>query len=74
MKLLRPPSVSAGAKLSKTEVRQTKIIASLRIHVERVIWRVREFHMLKQHAVINNNIIRVLDHVIKLNLQDSLIK
>ncbi|CAK1594367.1 unnamed protein product [Parnassius mnemosyne] len=79
IKLLRPPSVNAGAKLSKTEVRQTKIIASLRIHIERVIRRVREFHMLKQHSVINTNICRVLDHVIiiacaLINLQDSLIK
>lgn len=79
MKLLRPPSVSAGTKLSKSEVRQTKIIASLRIHVERVIRRLREFHMLKQHSVINHNILRVLDHVIVIacaliNLQDSLIK
>lgn len=79
MKLLRPPSVNAGAKLSKTEVRQTKIIASLRIHIERVIRRLREFHMLKQHSVINTNILRVLDHVIiiacaLINLQDSLIK
>ncbi|KAL4721613.1 hypothetical protein ACJJTC_011666 [Scirpophaga incertulas] len=79
IKLLRPPSVIAGAKLSKAEVRQTKIIASLRIHVERVIRRLREFHMLKQHSVINNNLIRVLDHVIiiacaLINLQDSIIK
>lgn len=79
MKLLRPPSVNAGAKLSKTEVRQTKIIASLRIHIERVIRRLREFYMLKQHSVINTNILRVLDHVIiiacaLINLQDSLIK
>ncbi|KAL4711519.1 hypothetical protein ACJJTC_000535 [Scirpophaga incertulas] len=79
IKLLRPPSVIASAKLSKAEVRQTKIIASLRIHVERVIRRLREFHMLKQHSVINNNLIRVLDHVIiiacaLINLQDSIIK
>lgn len=79
MKLVRPPSVNVGAKLSKTEVRQTKIIASLRIHIERVIRRLREFHMLKQHSVVNSNILRVLDHVIiiacaLINLQDSLIK
>ncbi|XP_022818861.1 uncharacterized protein LOC111362877 [Spodoptera litura] len=79
IKLLRPPSVSAGVKLSKSEVRQTKIIASLRIHVERVIRRLREFHMLKQHTVINTNILRIIDHIIiiacaLINLQDSLIK
>ncbi|KAF9408121.1 hypothetical protein HW555_012095 [Spodoptera exigua] len=69
----------AGAKLTKSEVKQTKIIASLRIHIERVIRRLREFHMLKQHSVINTNICRVLDHIIiiacaLINLQDSLIK
>lgn len=77
--LVRPPSVIAGAKLSKAEVRLTKIIASLRIHIERVIRRVREFHMLKQHSVVNANILRVLNDVIIIacalvNLQDSLIK
>lgn len=79
IKLLRPPSVQAGSKLSKAEVRQTKVIASLRIHIERIIRRLREFHMLKQHSVVNTNILRVLDHAIiiacaLINLQDSLIK
>jgi hypothetical protein len=79
IKLLRPPSVKAGLKLTKAEVRQTKVIASLRIHIERVIRRIREFHMLKQHSVINTNLLRVLDHTViiacaLINLQDSLIK
>ena len=79
MKLLRPPSVINGEKLSKNQVRQTKVIASLRIHIERVIRRIREFHMLKQHSVINLNILRVLDHIIVIacaliNLQDSIIR
>lgn len=79
IKLLRPPSVASGSKLSKAEVRQTKIIASLRIHVERVIRRLREFHMLKQHSVVNKNFLRIIDDVIVIscalvNLQDSLIK
>lgn len=34
IKLLTPPSVAARTKLSKAEVRQTKIIASLRIRIE----------------------------------------
>ncbi|KAK9870466.1 hypothetical protein WA026_008025 [Henosepilachna vigintioctopunctata] len=79
IKLLRPPSVTTGSKLSKDVVRQTKVRASLRIHVERVIRRIREFHMLKQHAVVNAKILRDLDHCIVIacgliNLQDSLIK
>lgn len=79
IKLLRPPSVGTGEKLSKDQVRQTKIIASLRIHIERVIRRTREFHMLKQHSVVNLNILRVLDHVIiiacaLINIQNSIIR
>ncbi|KAL4714366.1 hypothetical protein ACJJTC_009718 [Scirpophaga incertulas] len=79
IKLLRPPSVASGSKLSKSQVRETKIIASLRIHIERVIRRVREFHMLKQHSMINKHFLRILNDVIVIaraliNLQDSLIK
>lgn len=77
--LVRPPSVKSGIKLSKTEARETKQIASLRIHVERVIRRLREFNMLKPHACVNHNFLKVLDNVITIacgliNLQDSLIK
>lgn len=79
VQLVRPPSVVIGAKLSKSEVRETKQIASLRIHVERVIRRLREFSMLKPHACLNLNLVKVLDDVITIacgliNLQDSLIK
>ncbi|KOB68050.1 Uncharacterized protein OBRU01_12991 [Operophtera brumata] len=79
VKLVRPPSVTTGARLSKTEARVTKQIASLRIHVERVIRRLREFSMLKPHACVNHNLVKVLDDVITIacgliNLQDSLIK
>lgn len=77
--LVRPPSVATGTKLSKHEARETKQIASLRIHVERVIRRLREFCMLKPHACVNVNLVKVLDDVIAIacgliNLQDSLIK
>ncbi|XP_030031027.1 uncharacterized protein LOC115447884 isoform X2 [Manduca sexta] len=77
--LLRPPSVPTGIKLSKADVKQTKQIASLRIHVERVIQRLREFGMLKLHSVVNNNLIGMLDLCIRtacalINLQDALSK
>lgn len=77
--LVRPPSVIAGNKLTKTEARETKQIASLRIHIERVIRRLREFNMLKPHACLNSKFLKVLDDVITIacgliNLQDSLIK
>ncbi|XP_050675500.1 uncharacterized protein LOC126972657 [Leptidea sinapis] len=77
--LVRPPSVATGTKLSKHEARETKQIASLRIHVERVIRRLREFCLLKPHACVNVNLVKLLDDVITIacgliNLQDSLIK
>lgn len=79
VQLVRPPSVTTGAKLSKSEVKETKQIASLRIHVERVIRRLREFNMLKLHACLNTNFLKVIDDIIVIacsfiNLQDSLIK
>lgn len=77
--LVRPPSVSAKSNLTKVEARKTKEIASLRIHIERVIRRLREFSMLKGHSVVNTNLIKFLDDCIiiacaLINLQDSLIK
>lgn len=79
VKLLRPPSVPAGSKLTKKEARQTKEIASLRIHIERVIRRVREFAMLEAHSAINLNLVPILDETLiiacaLINLQGSLIK
>ncbi|XP_063897403.1 uncharacterized protein LOC126055636 [Helicoverpa armigera] len=79
VQLVRPPSVQSGGKLSKVEAKQTKQIASLRIHVERVIRRLREFNMLRPHACVNTNHVKILDDIITIacaliNLQDSLIK
>jgi hypothetical protein len=49
-KLTRPPSTASGCKLSKEQVKETKKIASLQVHIERVIRRIREFSFLKPHA------------------------
>ncbi|XP_073961929.1 uncharacterized protein [Choristoneura fumiferana] len=64
VKLLRPPSVSSTETPTKKDVIQTKIIASLRIHVERVIRRVREFAILKPHSVINHNHVKFADEAV----------
>lgn len=77
--LVRPPSVSSNSKLSKQDVTKTKQIASLRIHIERVIRRLREFSMLKPHSVVNKKLLKYLDDCVviacaMINLQDSLIK
>lgn len=49
-----------------------------KIHIERVIRRLREFTMLKPHACVNNYLLGKLDDVITIacgliNLQSSLI-
>lgn len=76
---MRPPSVGGGSKLSKEEVMTTKRIASLRIHIERVIRRIREFKFLRPHACVHSKLIASLDHAVYIacgviNLQGLLIK
>lgn len=77
--LVRPPSVSSSKKSTKAEVMESKRTASLRIHIERVIRRIREFQYLKPHSVINHNLISQTDTVIKvacalINLQHPIIR
>lgn len=79
IKLLKPPSVYAAKKPTKEEVMQTKIIASLRIHVERVIRRLREFRMLKPHSTVNHKHVGYLNYLVIIacglnNLQHEIIK
>jgi hypothetical protein len=79
VKLLRPPSVSSKETPTKMEVIQTKVIASLRIHVERVIRRIREFAFLKPHSVVNHNHVKYVDEAVLIacglvNLQGNIIK
>ena len=74
--LVRPPSVSSSTKPTRAEVMENKTIASLRIHIERVIRSIREF---EPHSVINHNLIPQTDAVIKItsaliNLQYPIIK
>ncbi|XP_031335325.1 uncharacterized protein LOC116165155 [Photinus pyralis] len=76
--LVRPPSVRIDEKLSKSQVLETKKIASLRIHIERVIRRLREFRMLKPHSCIHFRLIPYTDDIMKIacgliNLQGPLI-
>lgn len=76
--LVRPPSVSTSQKSSAEEVKLSKRIASLRIHIERVIRRVREFAFLKPHSCVNHNLIYLLDSIVIIvcalvNLQEPII-
>lgn len=77
-KLFRPPSVTSE-KMTKAEVRVTKQIASLRIHVDRAINRVRDFNMCKPHVTLDVNLVKHIDSVVKIacglsNIQQQLIK
>ena len=40
-----PPYLSSGGQFSSKKVKETKTIAKLRIHVERVIRRINEYHI-----------------------------
>lgn len=77
--LVRPPSVETGVKMTKSEAKLTKQIASLRIHIERIIRRLREFYMLRPHSCINLKFLKILDEIMiiacaLINLQGSLVK
>ena len=79
IKLVRPPSVSSTEKPSKQEVLLTKRIASIRIHVERSVRRLREFSMLEPHSTLHHSLLSLIDEVVVIaagliNLQSPLIK
>ncbi|KAJ8958363.1 hypothetical protein NQ314_006424 [Rhamnusium bicolor] len=77
--MIRPPSVSTSEKSTKATVKESKRIAALRIHIERVIRRIREFHMLKMHSCVNHKILYLFDYIViivcgLINTQDLIIK
>ncbi|KAJ8678420.1 hypothetical protein QAD02_014207 [Eretmocerus hayati] len=77
--LMRPPSVYAGKKCSKQEVRLTKQIASLRIHVERVINCIRNDELLNIHTRVDNKLFKYIDSAVYIvcglvNLDTAIIK
>ncbi|XP_020295619.1 uncharacterized protein LOC109860747 [Pseudomyrmex gracilis] len=77
--LIRPPSVSSATKSSKTDVLKTKSVASLRIHIERVIQRVQEYKMLSPYACVDWNLLPYIDDIAIIvaglvNLQKPIIK
>lgn len=79
VKLLRPPSAASGTQLSAEDAKLTKQIASLRVHIERVIRRIREFAILKPHSVLHSALLRYIDELVLIacaliNVQDSLIR
>lgn len=77
--LIRPPSVTKDEALSKEDALKAKEIACVRIHVERLIRRFREFRMCAPHAELPSYFLHNLDFIVIIvaglvNLQGSLIK
>lgn len=77
--LVRPPSVVGTETFSKADAHLTKQIAALRIHVERVIGRLRNFNILAPHVCLDNKLVPLVNDITKVvcaltNLQSPLIK
>lgn len=76
--LVRPPSVSSTVKCPKQQVKEAKRIASLRIHIQRVISTIREYAILHPYARVHRSLIKYLDHIVLIacaliNLQNYLL-
>ena len=79
VKLLRPLSKLPGEIMSNENVIKTKRIASLRIHLERSIGRIRTFSILKPHSVLPSSAFTNIDDFLIIaaslsNIQTNLIK
>ena len=77
--LIRPPSVYGNRKCSKKQVVKTRQIASLRIHIERVIRRIREFKILVPHSCVDIHLVKHLDQIVTIvcgliNLQKKIVQ
>lgn len=77
--LIRPPSVSSDEPLSKEEAMHAKEIASVRIHVERLIRRFREYRICAPHAELPSTLFNKIDDIVIIiaglvNLQGKLIR
>ncbi|KAJ8671462.1 hypothetical protein QAD02_002721 [Eretmocerus hayati] len=77
--LTRPPSVQKDIKSSKEDVKLTKQVASIRIHVERAINRIRNYSILDIHSRVDNSLIKHIDSLVYIvcglvNLQRPIIK
>ncbi|KAJ8665812.1 hypothetical protein QAD02_007474 [Eretmocerus hayati] len=78
-KIVVPCTVKAGEKCLEEDVRRSKEIASCRIHVERVIERIREFKFLDMNSCSDNKNIYLLDDIVIIagalvNLQGRMIR
>lgn len=63
-KLLRPVSVRKEEKLHAKDVLNLKRIAGLRIHIERVIRRVRVYRLLDMHSCVPLSMLDLMDDIV----------
>lgn len=59
--LKRPPSVFKGRPMSKDDCATGRQVASVRIHVERYIGRLREFSLIAPHSTVPIKMIPLVD-------------
>lgn len=63
--LIKPPSTKAGLVYTAEEAKNCKIIAAIRIHIERVIGRLRNFSFLKpQCSLLHSNRTFLLEYAV----------
>ncbi|XP_043188155.1 uncharacterized protein LOC122363222 [Amphibalanus amphitrite] len=77
--LVRPPSVACDVSLDRADVLKMRTIAGLRIHVERVIGRLRVFKALDIHSRFPLQMVDLLDDAVAIgcgliNLQEKIVK
>ncbi|KAJ8678166.1 hypothetical protein QAD02_013953 [Eretmocerus hayati] len=63
-KLVCPVSVKGDEKCSEGDVRHSRQISSCRIHIERVIERIREFRFLNIHSTVDSHYLSILDDIV----------
>lgn len=78
-RLLRPVSVGKDEKLPARDVFNMKRIAGLRIHIERMIRRIRVYKFLDMHSCIPLSMLYLMDDIVRIacglvNLQDRIVK
>ncbi|XP_059472670.1 uncharacterized protein LOC132195002 [Neocloeon triangulifer] len=64
VRMEKPPSVRKGIPMDEDQGPGCKKIAALRIHIERLIGRVRNFKMVSPHACIPSSMIQYLDDAV----------
>lgn len=63
--LIKPPSTTAGMIYTAEEAKHCKTVAAIRIHIERVIGKLRNFVFLKpQNSLLSSKRTYLLEHAI----------